>query len=183
MIGVAALGSAVAMAGCCYCPGSTYGVRISPAFTPEQTETILAALDDWRAHVPVTFTVSSGTCGDDPQDQLICIKPDTHADITAKAGGAALATTTVRTGLDAEGGTGGFGGIDGGIVLMDPTLAPGTFAQAVAHELGHAMGLRHTSTWGALMYPSTAHAGTHVACDDVGQWWSVRGYTNAAGCQ
>ncbi len=71
---VAALIACLAVTGCAGQRGEHYTVAIDPAMA-EETPVILAALDDWRGHVGVTFTtVISGCPG--LKDGLICIGRD-----------------------------------------------------------------------------------------------------------
>jgi len=48
------------------------------------------------------------------------------------------------------------------------------YAGTPAHELGHAMGLRHTAS-GTLMAANAADQSPTVTSDDIAQFWSVRG--------
>jgi hypothetical protein len=152
------------------CGGKTdrplaYSAVIDPAFTPVEVEAIAAALDDWNASVPqVHVTYEIGAC-DAPLPQQLCLHPNYDApdmadDIVGDTQPVASGGATV-------------------ILYVSRILAShydfsALLRQTAAHEVGHVMGLRHSSS-GTLMAPYVQEQAPSVASADVAQFWSVSG--------
>lgn len=150
------------LAGCTPAPASSYRVQLSPAFTADQQESILAAVDDWRAVVPVHFDVAVSACsGDD--DCRICVAPSYETQ------GEPLGRTERRWWLSGESATS---------TLFVACIAETTttLEEAAAHELGHAMALEHTGPGTLMCADGTCMAPKPVA-EDVSQWWGLRSGT------
>lgn len=147
-------------------PPTGYSVAMDPAFTADQTEALVAAFEDWKAAIPelkLTYTVAACT---QPAPQQVCVHPvtappDTSQEIIGETYPGPAASADVYVFVD----------------RMQPVGAATTQAQllqqTMAHELGHAMGLRHAAA-GTLMAADAAEQSPTVTADDVAQFRSVR---------
>jgi hypothetical protein len=151
---------------------SEYTVKISPNFTPDEQYVIIAAADAWAAAIPELKMNVVITLCDALENGVICINPDTHADIVSRSGDPnAIETTHTESGLFADNTyTGGWGGKDGGQVFLD-TAAP--LLIGAEHEMGHAMGLSHTGQ-GTVMCGNSRCATSDISAIDVAQWRAYR---------
>lgn len=177
----ALLTAGVVGAGCAkVIPGDHYTVYVDPTFTDSERAAIIDGLQDWTSKVPVSFDVFIQACnGFD--NGVICTHRSDTADVIAHHGRNCFGVTQAQVGSGTRGDSGGVDGKDGGEVWIDMQMVAGAQAshptilsQTFNHEVGHAMGLVHHTTY-ALMYPSLKPEGsTTVTCDDVGQWFYVR---------
>lgn len=150
-----------------------YTAAIDPAFAPDEVQAITAALDNWNASVPnlsVTYTIAS--C-DSPGPQQVCFQPinappDTMDDVVGETEPTA-----------SEGAT---------VLLYVARMQASRYdfsallQQTAAHEMGHAMGLKHTAT-GTLMAAYVQDQTPAVTSADVTQFLSVSGEPEAENIQ
>lgn len=146
-------------------PGMTYSVAIDPSFTTDEAEAITAGIESWSAAVPqlhVTYAIAA--CSS-PAPNQVCMHPNSSPpDPTDDIVG--------DTQLEGD---------DNSTVLIyvariDAAMASpsGLVQQTAAHEMGHAMGLKHSGT-GTLMAADVMNQSPVVTTADIGQFWSVRG--------
>jgi hypothetical protein len=141
--------------GACARHPNEYTVSISPHFTADETQAIIAGLDYWRANVPVTFHVLISECQPHAGSDRFCFVPmhtgehDTHPGITRIDIYDASAT-----------------------IMIDVDRAK--YMQFMSrHEAGHAMGLGHSSP-GTVMCWSRQCASMTVTPEDAWQWNNLR---------
>jgi predicted Zn-dependent protease len=130
-------------------PTHNYHVQISPAFTIDQSTAIMNGVLVWqeRSNGFVTFDGDPTATTD-----VITIDLGTAQTITKEFGGGVIGETTYE-------------GVSSRIALTS-TLDPSLFAQTVQHEIGHALGLKHTIA-GTIMCADTGCAAQTVTCADV----------------
>jgi hypothetical protein len=163
--------------------GDRYTVGIDPTFTPDQTEAVLDAVNDWESHVPELNLVLRLEYCSGIHDGLICIHPTDLRGIVSHGGsrGEIGVTDHVR-------GWNHVGHIDGGDCYLDiegivnqdlvttwhlrtPRAA---IHQMTAHEMGHAMGLVHDVRLWTIMNAWFDLESATVTEIDVQQWRSLR---------
>ena len=143
----------------------SYDVSLDPTFQPDEVEAIVTGLEEWQESIPelhVTYSVS--TC-DSPAACQVCFHPDHSAPDPSHD---VIGSTFPGSSDDSK-----------VLIYVDRIRATGwepsaLTAQTAAHEMGHAIGLRHTGaqTLMAADVPDQAHG---VTPTDVAQFWSVRG--------
>lgn len=157
---IALSGCAVATNGVPSAERTRVVVFVDPAFG-SQTEAALSAVDSWtQADPSLSLDVQIGACASGPS--VVCIVSDPTEPGAGANGGNEVGVTARAA--------------DGSAVCrifvnqFGPAgaQAPQAFAWAVAHELGHAMGLVHTGA-GTLMAPTFAEAATAPTAADVAQ--------------
>jgi hypothetical protein len=142
-----------------------YDVVIDETFAEADKQVILGSIEAWHRAVPelalhATFGPGCDPASDDAPKharRLICVRLVDESDIPENV----LGLTLVRK---------------QGYEVIFPA---GTTQDTVAHELGHAMGLKHSKQCGTLMYPSRYHNG--MRCDaprptslDIAAWHAIR---------
>jgi hypothetical protein len=143
----------------------SYGVSIDPQFTVDQVDAITAGLEDWMVAVPeLQFTYAVKAC-DSPAAHQVCIHP---AHDPPNPADDVIGTTSPGESGDAT-----------ILLYVDRIQATGwdvrsLTEQTMAHEAGHAVGLRHSGS-GELMAPDVADQAHNVTPGDIAQFWAVRG--------
>jgi hypothetical protein len=146
--------------------GEHYTLSISPRFTAEQTDSIIAGATEWsRATVGLTFEFVVSECMHGVLGESVCIHPsDRRACNNEYASGCAtghpgdgIAIITAEIAAQAA----------------DDVEGKAVFHHTAMHELGHAMGLAHSKP-GTLMNGDYWTAADHVTSDDVAQFWTLR---------
>lgn len=141
-----------------------YQVRIDPAFDADQVEAIASAAASWEAVVPVALDVVVATCSEGSAPAgVVCIRPTMEAVLRAAHDGVNVGAWTYYQQNSAD--------------VLAATDMPGGalyFQQALAHELGHAMGLVHTGP-GTVMYAiHDADMASGPTSADAAQWAALR---------
>jgi matrixin len=162
-----------------------YDVAISPDFTPSQLTSIKAAVASWNFALPgeLLLRPSVGPCNhEDPGAEagmLICMSPVSTEDLMEAIGATGIIGVTFRDDH----------GIGPWQILIDvESLEAGPPQQMVeAHELGHAMGLRHNPHWHTVMVAYMQNCDAFGRCrtiqaltptpEDVAAWRHVRPIT------
>ncbi len=155
---IVAILAAVLLAGCVSTRSTpSYHLSVDSAFTPAEQEQIASALLDWEAKTSATFDVAYdqdvSTCAD------ACIHRGYPADDAVQAAGGVTrfhgeeANSYVR-------------------FIGDNGITPDQFRVLVTHEVGHVLGLQHTSDPDCVMRPGSDDAHEVTACD-VAQFDSI----------
>jgi hypothetical protein len=170
----------LASVGCSSSPGKSYTLYIDPSFAEWQQEEALDAAAVWESNVPDLKL--SPVVGDCPgiKDGVICVKLVSR--IPKNCNPSDIGCTELEPGSWAPGDSAGFGGVDGGVCLIDVAAIDAfvsnnpQFTQlqltTMEHEMGHAMGLEHIP--GSVMGADPFVGTPSVNCLDVEQWYSLR---------
>lgn len=154
-----------------------YSVHLSPDWTPAGATAAMAALADWEGHVGVTFTV---TVTADP-----CPPRSPRSLPTMGFEACFVLAPATLSGLQEYCGDDpsllGCTSYDGGTVQVLASLDDGWKQQVTEHEVGHALGLRHVTDTGAVMYPNANLAAPHLGYLDVEQFAVLRSGEEACG--
>ena len=175
-----------ALTGCAE-PGmvSGYDVSISSDFSAEEVSVIETQMSAWSAFRDgPTFNYNIVSPYSLPSEEnvswtSIVVRKDSAADIQAHGDSGTIAYTAVQGKLESVeyGDSNSREEIGATIYLQDSSLVDSDmWAVSVAHETGHACGLRHTGI-NTLMnpdYPTASHSPT---CADLNQFCSIRGVT------
>ena len=149
--------TACILASCDPAPSDRYELVIDPAFSAEEVASITEASHAWEAVLDarVKLTSAVGACRGDNHE--ICVHSATKSQIVALGIPSTIGFTN-RSGISDR---------------ADVYLLVTDGVRAVAHELGHAMGLEHTQA-GTLMCDDSGCAAFVPTCDDAAQWDAVR---------
>jgi hypothetical protein len=159
------LALALTSSACSSKPTMDYDVTVDPAFSPAETDAVIAGVEDWGRSIPeLQLTYKIASC-DSPSSCQVCFHPQHDApdpthDVVGSTFPGSVDDSTVWIYVDRIQATG-----------WDVSSL---IEQTTAHEMGHAVGLHHTGP-GTLMaadVPDQAHG---VTSADVSQFWSVRG--------
>jgi hypothetical protein len=153
-----ALAAACILIGCNPAPGHDYELVIDSAVSTEEAASITDAVFEWAAILDgrLKMTVAIGRCRG--VDREICVHLATESQIVSLGGLPSAVGRTLRSDIS-----------DRADVYLRDTAG----TRAIAHEIGHAMGLEHTQT-GTLMCSDRGCAAWVPTCDDVAQWGAVR---------
>jgi predicted Zn-dependent protease len=142
-----------------------YSAAIDPSFSADQMEDIAVAVDGWKASIPELQVTTTVTACDSPSAQQVCMRP-VHAPPDAIDDVVGTTLPGIRDSATV-------------LIYVDRIQASGMDVRALtkrtaAHELGHAMGLRH-STAGTLMAGYVPEQAQTVTQADVTQFWNIEG--------
>lgn len=161
------------MGGCSYNEiGISYRVFIDPAFDRGMKEEIVSAVSAWQDKLPDLniMSINVGDCSGDRRD--ICIHASSEAVVRmmySDHGSHYLASTSRHHMSDSA---------DTYLATDDMSMYDsGTQVWAIAHELGHAMGLDHIDGNGVNVMYWEANNQYHAlpSCDDAAQFYAIRG--------
>jgi|HubBroStandDraft_5_1064220.scaffolds.fasta_scaffold08865_7 hypothetical protein len=171
--------SLFALTGCAQQYGDHYNVVIDPSLGPVNIQATLDAVDSWVAVTDgaLSFEVSlatPGECNGSLEAHRVCVYAETTAEFKA---------------LESQQGVSGDYALtfrehyDGANVWIPTTIDSGydvgQMTTIIAHELGHAMGLGHTTdAHSGVMYPGWSHVAPLPTCSDLAQLMSLRGQSD-----
>ena len=158
-----------ALAGCgALPPADHYTVYIDPAFGSDQSAAIVEGLQEWERAVGVKFDIAMVKVElDKSYYNSISFHPSTYQEINEITPGSAYIGLTEYE-KDSWNHVYNYSN-----VLLDYKLDDATFAWAVRHEVGHALGLNHIGA-GNLMCKNMACASRHVQCADQSEYYQLR---------
>ena len=161
-------------------PSMDYTVYLD-GFTTDQQQSALNAVGDWTTEIPfLSLNVVIGSCSG-IHNHEICMHQSSDPKMFCFGGTCGwFGYTRTKVGDSSLGDTTGKGGRDGGEVWINipaveqdiPTY-PLALQTTIAHEMGHAMGLKHHYTK-CLMNPYIQYGSPTITQDDIAQFFYVR---------
>ena len=168
-------------AGCSMRPRDKFRVEMDPAFSAEQQEDLLQAMQDWQTSVapdPLILDVWIGDeyCSRSACNDVITIHPSDLETVEAlgdNSNSEDLGVTIYNWHPNA---------FEGEVYWADIYLIPkadstehstAVWNQETRHELGHAFGLNHTGP-GSVMCKNAVCASEEISAEDVWQFRQVR---------
>ena len=161
---------ALVMAGCALEPASTYQVYIDPMFSDYEVGVIRDSLGDWENQTDhtVNFNVDiAKSWGPGTPPHTIWIRSVSQSDVTTAYG-------RPMAGMCSQGSHDDNGFVYLSIGKYEGHEAMAWFGQTVRHEVGHALGLSHSSK-GTIMAPSHGEASMTVTCEDAAALVTLHG--------
>jgi hypothetical protein len=161
------------LSGCSYPFGTHYLVVVSPDLSAARQADVVEAAGRWEAStVELGFDFVVAYCDErGPHPGEICVVPMEQAAVARMCGNRladAIGCTTRSRTDDAS--TVGLASLTEQGEPIDDDLQ----ARVAMHELGHAMGLQHAGHE-TIMCRAMSCASESVTCDDVEQFWELRG--------
>jgi hypothetical protein len=151
-------------------PSHLYHLAIGSGFSDAQYQAIRDAASEWQESSGSYVMFDSASAGvsswgtvASPASDVIAFQADSIGAITSEFGGGAIGYTQYE-GQSSN-------------VYLGTSLDAETFHQTALHEIGHAIGLKHT-TPGTVMCQNTTCATLEITCGDLVQ---LLGHT-VAGC-
>lgn len=162
------------MTGCAHeTYGNDYTVILDPTFSAEDTTSALDAISAWETisnnllHLTPVIGVG-GECAGKPAAHTICVHTSDQATIQAMGGESGFVGFTKNESNDAA-----------SIYIPVSKDIGYTATQMItifAHELGHSMGMKHTTdATSNVMYPGFSYAAALPTCNDYEQLVDLRG--------
>jgi hypothetical protein len=172
MKSVAILAALAALTGCAHPMGDHYHIVVSPRFSLQiQDEILRTAGPSWAAaSKSISFDYVVSDCDEHTFPGEICYMPATQHEVAEMC---STSPTSVGCTIRDE-------STDSAYTKLSDTAANGhrltsdERMRIEQHELGHALGLEHTGA-GTIMCATTDCEPDSVTCQDVEQFWSVRG--------
>jgi hypothetical protein len=166
------LGVLILGVGCASCtnptPGYDYHVVIDPKFSSEDVNAIHVAVEAWRTITDGELSISYDTTGECGTAKIVCIHTSSSAWIVSHGGEPGFIGYTIRHDW-----------LLNSADVYIPTAADAGYnstqmVQILSHEMGHVLGLSHT-TAGPLMCAGQSCAALLPTCDDYAQLADIRG--------
>ena len=168
----------------CVVHRNDYNVILDPQFSDNEYEKALSGIDDWTSKIPeLTLNPVIGACSG-RVDATICVHASTGAEVASHAhksiqsnGQPPIGYTDNSDGHPED----WMEGIDGAEIWIamdwvgDGQKDENDFRAVVEHEIGHGMSMVHHNEHGNLMALDHTNWETYADCDDVAQFYQIRG--------
>lgn len=151
-----------------------YRVGIDPAFQDDYQSEILLAVEEWQTAIgpqQLTLTYTLASCDSSDGDRLICFHPGSDEWFAQNDPSGHIGVTMGMQSASAS----------SNIYLKLSALNDvGLRHQTTLHEMGHALGLMHTTEYAPeikgkhIMDPNAGSASLFITCEDVKQYFSYR---------
>lgn len=161
----------LALAACSSPLSDSYVVKLDPAFRGQELEAARAAMADWRANAPVLLAEEVGACTGESFEICVRRAPVAEVERIAAEHGDPTPAGAVKDGETH--GPSWPGGNSEVWVSYDAPDVGWSLRHTFAHEIGHALGLRHTGE-GTLMCAWVECAARNVTPADVEQYLAIR---------